>query len=128
VPLGMLGFAERDNASAPADGSSNALFAPFRCSLQKDRYVVLKLTPNAELLTSPLQAVDRTFAILPCTPNLTVNLADSDDAYVKRWTPPLARISRFYVEFTDARGCPYDFQNQDHFLELVLECVVGRQQ
>ena len=39
----------------------------------------------------------------------------------KRWTPPLGRVARIAVAFTDLDGTPYDFQNQDHRLELLMD-------
>ena len=126
VPVDLLGFtADRDYASSPSpDGTRHAVDAPFRRNFAKDQYVVLKLSPNAELLTSPSQAVDRTFALIPATSETNINV--DEEAYIKRWNPPLSRISRFSVEFTDSRGVAYDFQNQDHYIELVIESNVGR--
>lgn len=126
-PVELLGFsADRDYASSPAPGGSalHVLGAPYRCNFSKDSYVVLKLSPNAELLTSPSQAIDRTFALIPATPDININV--DEDAYIKRWNPPISRLSRFSVEFTDTRGEPYDFQNQDHYIEMVVESNVTR--
>ena len=124
VPVELLGFAaDRDYSSSPS-GARHVIVAPFRRNFDKDQYIVLKLSPNAELLTSPSQAVDRTFALIPLTSSINLNV--DEEAYIKRWNPPLSRISRFSVEFTDTRGAAYDFQNRDHYIELVIESNLCR--
>ena len=126
TPAAALGFGtDRDYASAPDPAlGDHALTAPFRCSLSGGRYVILSISPNAELLTSPTDAINRSFALLPITPMLSVN--NDDESYQKRWTPALGRVSRITLRFTDADGNPYDFQNQDHRIELSFECNVNR--
>ncbi len=37
--------------------------------------------------------------------------------------PPLSRVGRLMIQFLDADGNAYDFQNQDHRLELMFEIV-----
>ena len=103
----------------------NVVIAPFRRDFRSDRYVILKITPNAELLTSVSQPINRTFAIIPrgSAGDLNVNNNTQADAYEKRWNPPIERIAKMNISFTDAYGNPYDFQNQDHRLEFLFECV-----
>jgi hypothetical protein len=45
------------------------------------------------------------------------------DGFEKRWTPPLSRVGRLMIQFLDADGEQYDFQNQDHRLELMFEVL-----
>lgn len=81
---------------------------------------VLRLRlPSTELLKSASQTLDRAFAILSPGPN---NM-DVSCAYKKQWTVPVSRLSRFHVEFVDLFGEPYDFQNQDHRLEFLVESM-----
>jgi hypothetical protein len=125
TPAAVLGFGtDADYASQPATPGPHVLRAPFRRNFVPDRYLVLKLSPNAELLTSPSQAIDRTFALLPVTPVMSVNV--DDEAFTKRWNPPLARVARIALEFTDAEGNAYDFQNQNHHVELIFETCANR--
>ena len=121
TPARVLGFGTTcDYASSPdgANGGDDTVVSPFRRDFGRDRYVVLKLSPNAEVLTSVSQPIDRTFAVVPISSDLNVV---PDDAFVKRWSPPIGRVGRLVLEFGDAYGMPYDFQNQDHRIELTFE-------
>ena len=73
--------------------------------------------PTAQ--TSVSEPIDRTFAVIPVA--WDVNVQPSGETFVKRWAPPLGRVGRLVLEFTDAYGLPYDFQNQDHRIELTFE-------
>ena len=128
APAAVLGFGSaRDYPSAPdvGAGGGHAITSPFRRDFRTDRYVVLKLSPNAEVITSVTQALDRTFAVVPRAEDC-LNINADADGFEKRWTPPLSRVGRILVQFTDGDGNPYDFQNQDHRLELVFEIVAQR--
>ncbi len=123
-PAQVLGFGCNCDYESQPDPGGNVLVAPFRCNMTPDRYIVMSLSPNAELLTSTTQAIDRSFALIPITPMLSIN--NDDESYMKRWNPPLARVARIHLEFTNADGSPYDFQNQDHRVELVFEVNIHR--
>jgi hypothetical protein len=112
------------SSSVAASTLPNVVIAPFRRDFKAERYVILKITPNSELLTSVSQPINRTFAIIPKGPSGDLNVNDTQtDAYEKRWNPPIDRIGKMNISFTDAYGNPYDFQNQDHRLEFLFECV-----
>lgn len=127
----LLGFSTRaDYASAPAAAPLSAahpheLRAPYRRNFEPDRYLVLTLTPSAELLVSVNNATDRSFAVLPRRAQDLGLLVDSA-AFEKTWSTPLARLAKLGVEITDYAGRPYDFQNQEHRLEILFTCLVGR--
>jgi hypothetical protein len=79
---------------------------------------------GCDTLNSPSPAAHRAFAIIPRTnPSIAV-----DDMYPfkKSWTPPLARVSRMRVAFTDPDGMPYDFQNQDHRIDVLFTVSTSR--
>lgn len=123
TPAKVLGFGvDRDFPAWPTTGNTYTAVAPYRCDFRKDRFLVLKLSPNAEVITSVTQAIDRTFAVVPASQE-ALNINVDADGFEKRWSPPLSRVGRLMVHFTDADGLPYDFQNQDHRLELVFELV-----
>jgi hypothetical protein len=127
TPAKVLGFGFADYASDPGalDPETHTVAAPFRRDFRKDRYVVIKLTPNAEVITSVSQALDRTFAVVPVDAR-QLNINADEDGFEKRWTPPLSRVGRLTVQFLDGDGNLYDFQNQDHRLELMFELVGQR--
>lgn len=114
------------NARLPV-GYTNTVIAPFRRDFRGDRCIVLKMTPTAEVLSSTSTAIDRTFAVLPKGPLNELSIRSMEmHPDEKRWLPPLARIARVGVEMLDADGNLYDFQNQDHRLELIFDCVGHR--
>jgi hypothetical protein len=47
----------------------------------------------------------------------------ASDTYTikKHFNPPMPRIDKLHIRFTDINGNPYDFQNIDHFLEFSFE-------
>lgn len=123
----LLGFPAPSDASpsyqsvASDDGSgwSELVSAPYRRAAEACPYLVMRvIVPSSEGITSPLPAADRSFAIIPRSPS-TVNVDDMNP-FAMVWKPPLARVSRVRVEFCDPDGHPYDFQNQDHRIDLML--------
>lgn len=107
----------------PPPPPTHAVMAPYRRDFRPDRYLCLRLCPNAEVLSSVSQAIDRTFAVIPRGPFTDLCINNTHDAFEKRWSPPLGRIGKLVMTFTDAYGQLYDFQNQDHRLEFLFECV-----
>ena len=138
-PARVLGFGvDRDWPSTPyaVNPASSAVpvmprvasfvAAPFRRGPTVPSTAVLSLNvPNSEVLISTNQSADRSFALL--RPDRSTMAIDSSSILLseKRWTPPLGRLGRLRIKFEDLDGAPYDFQNQDHCLELVFD-VVGQ--
>lgn len=99
---------------------------PYRVDVRGDRYVSLTLSPSAELLRSANTITDRTFAIVPSTGQTNISGSDGAAPVEKSWRAPLARVARIGLQFLDYYGEPYDFQNQDHRIELVFRCLATR--
>lgn len=109
-------------ASARAQG----LRMPYRVDTSGERYIVMDLTPNAELLTSVNDAINRTFAIIPSSADTNVSWREGA-AVEKSWSTPIARLSKVGISFLDYYGNDYDFQNQDHRVELIFRCLAQSQ-
>jgi hypothetical protein len=125
--LGLRPGAAQAATYDPADPTTPFICAmPFRKCLDAPyrSSAVLRLQlPSAELLVSASQTLNRSFAIL------SPGASDRDATgfpYVKRWAAPVGRLSRFHVEFVDVFGGAYDFQNQDHRLEFLVESAPSR--
>ena len=112
----LLGFSPAKDYVAEADGT---LRSPFRKDFWTgSRYIVLNMQP-AEVLMAFSSNLEKSFAVLQ---SREVELCESHDVpYEKVWNPPYTRLSRFSLTFTDYDGRPWDFQNQEHRLELLVE-------
>lgn len=100
-----------------ASSSSGVLIAPFCINLKTDRYVVMRIE-QFSINNSSNPVLHKSTAL--------VGLADARGMRslqpIKKWfNPPIARLLRIGVSFTDYYGNPYDFQNQDHRIEIMLE-------
>lgn len=128
----VLGFSPNKDYSSVMDPAvpshPHALRAPYRFNKRPVSYVLLSITtPGAELLQSNNNATNRAFAVLPCRQSTEMSInASNDNPFTKRWNPPLARVARVAVTITDYDGVLYDFQNQDHRLELIFTCMQHR--
>ena len=118
----LLGFSPGAAYSSTDDGSFELVRAPYRCDLSKDAYIVMQLSPSAELVMSANNPTNRVFAVIPRVPRVD----QSEHDYIKEWSPPLARVSKVGLRFADYHGRPYDFQNQDHRVELLFTYAVNR--
>jgi hypothetical protein len=126
----LLGFpsnsAGATYASTLADDGTifkHFLATPYRRCTDPRPYIVMRMQ-GCDTLNSPSPAAHRAFAIIPRTnPSIAF-----DDLYPfkKSWTPPLARVSRIRVAFTDPDGMPYDFQNQDHRIDILFTVSTTR--
>jgi len=127
----LLGFPTRssntlyESAVGVSDGTAfnNILATPFRRCTDPRPYIVMRMQ-GCDTLNSPSPAAHRAFAIIPRTnPSIAV-----DDMYPfkKSWTPPLARVPRIRLAFTDPDGMPYDFQNQDHRIDILFTVSTQR--
>lgn len=112
-----LGFVTGStNVGIPA-GSEYAVTPPFRRDSHTNPSVILRIMP-ASVNTSINQNINQSFAII--TPSRTALSAAAPNLARKTFHPPIARFSRFCVDFSNYDGTPVDFQNHDHRLEILL--------
>lgn len=72
-----------------------------------------------DILKSNNNDIHRTTAIIIDNYS-NINMGDTPHL-IKKFTPPISRLSRIKVSFTDKFGNPYDFQNMDHRIELIFK-------
>ena len=61
---------------------------------------------------------NKAFGIIPSDFS---NLQIGDVYSIKKsFSPPMPRIDRLRIRFTDVYGNPYDFQNKEHLLEFAF--------
>jgi hypothetical protein len=118
----LLGLPCGLHASAlDPDGSGNhVLRSAYRKNFDDIQYLVLEinlLTVNQSLNPT----VNKSFAILHRDPNRNAH----DKARVRKvFNPPIGKFDRVQVTVRDRYGNLYDFQNQDHHIELLFESHV----
>jgi hypothetical protein len=100
--------------------------SPHRRTADPHPYIAVRMiTPSADTLNSPLPAANRAFAIIPRGGESLVNVDDMFP-FQKTWAPPLARVSRVRLKFLDPDGNVYDFQNQDHRIDILFKISTTR--
>jgi len=107
----LLGF---DNKNYASD-ATGAVVAPFRKNFNKERYIGLSVS-RAEYTYGTSANIDRIFAIIDDKENSLNDDHKSDT--IKIFEPPLNSLRKLQIAFVDYYGNQYDFQNQDHRLEL----------
>jgi hypothetical protein len=122
----VLGFASDEyQASYDSSAGLDRIVAPFRVNLAADnRYIILYLNGGGNVNTSVNNTAQDSFAILPSTQDRLC--VGSQDPVEKSHNPPIAKLARVSVAFVDYDGNPYDFQNQDHRLEIVFHSIRQR--
>jgi len=108
----ILGFPPKTVAS---DGDQ--LISTFSLNLLPNKYVILTLDPQFSVNKSKNPVLHNSTALISCNEwkNLTL------PPVKKTFNPPINRLTRVDVKMTDYYGNLFDFQNQDHRLEILFE-------
>jgi hypothetical protein len=98
----------------------NPVQYPFqhRVDLRKDKYMVMNLGQSS-VNFSENNPTHKSFAIIK-KDELDNKYIDAN--YKKFYNPPIPSMSTLRISFTDYSGQLYDFQNQDHMIELMFCC------
>lgn len=115
----LLGFDCKNYEVNTPVGSSYKITAPFRKNFEDANFVIMNID-SFNVNNSVNSIVNRSFAIIP-EQRHTLNLITSTHRVVKNFNPPISRMAKVRVRFTDFYGNLYDFQNHDHRLEIVFE-------
>jgi hypothetical protein len=110
----LLGFCDKKDY----ESVDSVITAPFRVNFDYNNYLIMDIE-QFDLLKSSDSELNRTFAVISKT-MMTMNVADQFH-YIKRFTPPIARLPKLRIRIYDKFGNKYDFQNKDHFFELVIK-------
>jgi hypothetical protein len=111
----VLGLATRTAVRSEWDGSLYTLTFPHPVSLVNERYLVLKMTGQAGLLSSA-EHVDGALGILD--PDLQAIKEPCTIVFNPKRT---LRKVRFTI--TRPNGSRYDFRGRDHRLEIQVTCA-----
>ena len=108
----------QDIYAAIPSGLQYVINSTYRKNFKYNNYMIMNID-QFDILKSNNNDIHRTTAII--VENYSnVNMGDTPEL-IKSFTPPISRLSRIKLSFTDRFGNPYDFQNIDHKIELVFK-------
>ena len=113
----VIGFAPEDHPISHIDIISGFTL-PFKVDLRKDDYIVMNLGKSS-VNFSENTSTHKSFALIK-RDDIENKFIDSN--YVKHYNPPIPAMTTLDISFTDYYGELYDFQNQDHLIELKFCC------
>lgn len=120
----VLGFDRKNVQSGfqlPPIYSSEPYYvaAPFRKNFQDANYLVMHVD-NLTVNTSINTVMNKSFAIIPQKKD-EQNIYTFTHKVRKELSPPIPRLSKLRIRFTNTDGVPHDFQNHDHILQFMVE-------
>jgi hypothetical protein len=117
----LLGFG-RETYICKSDAlNGNFIIAPYRKNFNDSKYTVLQID-QFSLNHSINPIINKSFALIQGRASEMSIYNISDSATLKKvFNPPIARMSKLRITFNALAGGLYDFQNQDHRIELVFE-------
>ena len=125
VPF-SLDFTSKDSkAIAAILGFSKGIYvspvtSTYRINLNVNNYVVMNIE-QFNINISSNNVIDRTTALIHYKP-ISINYVSFANMQIKKFfNPPIARLNKLKLSFMDYYGNPYDFQNQDHRIEILFE-------
>tara|TARA_B100000405_G_C16713133_1_gene419990 strand:- start:2016 stop:2942 length:927 start_codon:yes stop_codon:yes gene_type:complete len=113
----MIGFKPEDHTINIVD-ITQGFTLPYKVDLRKDEYIIMNLGKSS-VNFSENTTTHKSFALIK-KDDLENKFIDSN--YVKHYNPPIPAMNTLDISFTDYEGNLYDFQNQDHFIELKFCC------
>lgn len=111
----LLGLSLKDHTISASTGEY-----PFqhRVDLRKDKYMVMNLGQSS-VNFSENNPTHKSFALIK-KDDLENKYIDAN--YKKYYNPPIPSMATLRISFKDYNGQLYDFQNQDHMIELMFCC------
>lgn len=115
APLMKLLGLEYDNKTLVKDV---AYEFPYKVNLRNDKYIIMDLG-QAKVNVSENNPTNKSFAIIK-KDELENKFIETN--YKKNFNPPINSLTTLSLSFKDYDGNLYDFQNQDHMIELLFCC------
>lgn len=113
----ILGFST-SNHTISAEDIASTFTLPYKVDLRKDEYIIMNLGKSS-VNFSENTTTHKSFALIK-KDDIENKFIDSN--YVKHYNPPIPALTTLDISFSDYYGNLYDFQNQDHFIELRFCC------
>jgi hypothetical protein len=97
-----------------------SLEAPYIVDLRNDNYIVMYMEKAKNIYSQNINA-NQSFAIIN-KHNDSLNGYLHNETIKKNFNPPIPSLSTLSFKFNDYDGNLYDFQNQNHRMELLFVC------
>ena len=117
----VLGYVTLRAYNAVFNSGTNtySLTSPYRLNFKENEYIILNID-QLTLNNSVNPILHKSFGIIHKS-YLETNYNQNTHKTIKYLNPPIARAHKLKITFRDYYGNLYDFQNQDHVLEIVFE-------
>jgi hypothetical protein len=122
----IVGFGPESYASAVDENTSsvfrNVVSSPFRKNFEIDDTLIVSID-LMEINKSTSDTIENSFALV-CRNGAYPENAKTvyyDEQIVKKFVPPLGKLTKFKVSIRDYDGYLYDFQNQEHRMEFLVD-------
>lgn len=112
----LLGLSLKDHEISSLINSEYSF--QYRVDMRKDKYMVMNLGQSS-VNFSENNPTHKSFAIIK-KDDLENKYIDAN--YKKYYNPPIPAMTTLRISFQDYDGQLYDFQNQDHMIELMFCC------
>lgn len=113
----IIGFKINKNYIASGTGPYT-LNSEFRRNFEYNNYIIMDID-QFDLLKSIDRDLNKTFAVIP--KNYDVLSLSDNPKYIKKFSPPIGRMTKIRIHLYDRFGNEYDCQNKDHRFELLLK-------
>ncbi len=113
----ILGF-YTDSVEYVSD-TNNVIEPEYRLNFNCDNCIVLFIE-SMNIIVSSSNVVNKSTYIVSRNDN-TLNTKSNTIPIKKYFNPMIARLTKLSIKFTDIYGNLYDFQNQDHRIEILFE-------
>lgn len=113
----VLGFRNEDVEAFSSGSGAWGVRSMFPRNFTLDKYIVLKIQ-NVSLNKAQARSTQSSFTLINNPANPISNYYDH--VLKKKLSPPIQSLKKLSISFYDYDGNLYDFQNQDHRLELVF--------
>lgn len=113
----VIGFGPKDYNSTP-ENVTQVIYSEFRKNFNENKYIIMHVE-QISLNQSINPILHKSFALIP---NKSYDLNIYQQFLLKKTlNPPIPKLGRIKVTFTNYYGEPYDFQNHDHRFDIIFE-------
>lgn len=91
----------------------------YRKNFDISKAIVLHID-QFSLNHSTNNVTNKSYAIIPFAYS-KLNIVNPSLNVKKYFNPPIGRLAKLRIRFYDMFGDPYDFQNQDHYIQIMIE-------